>query len=137
MLILEFLHPLVHGPASKDNILEKFLWRVLESTEMVALLRVCSLWQTLVTEPLRWLSGKSSTLDDWSMVNSNELLDIIYDLMVKVATDGNALLDPPLDPFSAIADKPRLSSNAIVTPIADRICEIVVRRRNCIQLAKF
>ena len=103
LIILEFLHPLVHGPAAKDNILEKFLWRVLESTEMVGLLRVCTLWQTLLTEPLRWLSGKSTTLDDWSMVNSNKLLDETYDLMVAVAANGSALLDPSLDPFASIA----------------------------------
>ena len=102
-IILEFVHPLVHGPASNDNLLEKFLWRVLESTEMVGLLRVCTLWQTLVTEPLRWLSGKSSALDDWSMVNSNKLLDNTYDLMVAVAADGRVLLDLTLDPFAAVA----------------------------------
>ena len=56
-IILELLHPLVNGPASKDNLLEKFLWRVLSCTEMVGLLRVCTLMQTLVTEPLRWLTG--------------------------------------------------------------------------------
>ena len=39
LIILSFIHPLVHGPDSKDNILEKFLWRTLESTEMVGLLR--------------------------------------------------------------------------------------------------
>jgi len=103
LIILEFIHSLVHGPASKDNILEKFLWRVLESTEMVGLLRVCTLWQTLLTEPLRWLSGKSSMLEDWSMVNSNELLDKTYDVMVAVAADGSVLLDPALDPFASVA----------------------------------
>ena len=102
-IILEFIHPLVHGPASNDNLLEKFLWRVLESTEMVGLLRVCTLWQALLTEPLRWLSGKSSTLEDWSMVNSNKLLDITYDLMVAVAVDRSVLLDSTLDPFTAVA----------------------------------
>ena len=106
VLILEFLHPLVHGPAAKDNMLEKFLWRVLSCTEMVALTRVCTLWQTLLTEPLRWLTGKASkTLDNWSMVDSNELLDKTYDLMVAVAADGSALLDPTLDPFAGLAEK--------------------------------
>ena len=105
MIILSFLHPLVNGPTSKDNILEKFLWRVLSCTEMVALLRVNTLWQTILTEPLRWLTGKSSALDDWSMVNSNDLLDKTYDLMMKVAVDGSALLDPTIDPFAEIASK--------------------------------
>jgi hypothetical protein len=104
VLALEFLHPLVNGPSSKDNLLEKFLWRVLSCTEMVGLLRACTLWQTIVTEPLRWLSGKSGILDDWSMINSNELLDKTYDLMVAVAADGNVLLDPTLDPFASLAD---------------------------------
>ena len=105
VLILEFLHPLVHGPAAKDNMLEKFLWRVLSCTEMVALTRVCTLWQTLLTEPLRWLTGKASkALDGWSMVDSNQLLDTTYDVMVAVAADGSALLDPTLDPFSDIAE---------------------------------
>ena len=106
MIILDLLHPLVNGPASKDNILEKSLWRELSCTEMISLMRVCTLWQTIVTEPLRWLSGKASKcLDDWSMVNSNALLDTTYDLMVKVAADGRALLDPTLDPFSGVKQK--------------------------------
>lgn len=112
LIILEFLHPLVHGPASKDNLLEKFLWRVLESTEMVGLLRVCTLWQRLVTEPLRWLSGKATTLDNWSMVNSNKLLDETYDLMIAVAADGSALLDSTLDPFASIVQtQPKFSAH--------------------------
>ena len=104
LLILEFLHPLVHGPAAKDNLLEKFLWRVLSCNEMIALLRVNTLWQMLVTEPLRWLTGKASkALSDWSMVNSNKLLDKTYDLMATVAADGSKLFDPQLDPFAEVA----------------------------------
>jgi hypothetical protein len=105
-IILELLHPLVNGPASKDNLLEKFLWRVLSCTEMVGLLRVCTLFQTLLTEPLRWLTGKGSkVLNDWSMNNSNELLDETYELMVAIAADGGKLLDPTLDPFASVAAK--------------------------------
>ena len=107
---LSFLHPLVNGPASKDNMLEKFLWRVLSCTEMVALLRVNTLWQTIVTEPLRYLTGKSGALADWSMVNSNELLDKVYDLMVDVATDGSTLLSTSLDPFADL-DQPKFDEH--------------------------
>ena len=108
MIILDLLHPLVNGPASKDNILEKSIWRELACTDMVGLLRVCTLWQTIVTEPLRWLSGKASKcLEEWSMVNSNALLDTTYDLMVAVASDGRKLLDPTLDPFAEIAKTQR------------------------------
>jgi len=109
-IILEFLHGLVDIPGA-DNILEKFLWRTLSCNEMTALLRVCTLFQLIATEPLRWLTGKSSTLEDWSMVSSNRLLDIIYDLMVKVAEDGHVLLDPELDPFAPIAaEQPKFAA---------------------------
>ena len=56
---------------------------------MVALLRVNTLWQKIVTEPLRYLTGKSDALADWSMVNSNALLDKVYDLMAEVNADGS------------------------------------------------
>ena len=66
-----------------------------------------------VGEPLRWLSGKSSTLEDWSLVNSNKLLGITYDLMVAVAVDGSVLLDSTLDPFTAVAaSQPKFSGTS-------------------------
>ena len=122
MIILDLLHPLVNGPASKDNVLEKSLWRALSCTEMIGLMRVCTLWQTIVTEPLRWLSGKASKcLDDWSMVNSNELLDTTYDLMVKVAADGRTLLDPTLDPFAGVAAKQKTFADHRRTQLLQRV----------------
>jgi hypothetical protein len=104
-IILEFLHSLVSVPGS-DNQLEKFLWRVLKSNEMVALLRVCTLFKYLLTEPMRWLAGSGSKkLKDWSVVSSSEVLDFAETALVAIAADGHSLLDPSLDPFAAIAAK--------------------------------
>ena len=37
------------------------------------------------------------------MVESNEVLDMLYDCMVAIAADGSELLSPLLDPFLAVA----------------------------------
>ena len=104
IIILEFLHTLVNVPGA-NNKLEKFLWQVLRCNEMTAVLRVCTLWQTLITNPMRWLTGSSTELHDWGLDNSNEVLDLVYDSMVKVAADGHTLLDPSFDPLESIAAK--------------------------------
>ena len=104
-IILDFLHGLVAVPGS-DNTLEKFLWTVLRSNEITALLRVCTLWREIISAPMRWLTGKaSSALADWSNVSSNDVLDLTYDAMVSIAADGHSLLDPLLDPYAPIAAK--------------------------------
>ena len=104
VIVLEFLHSLVNVPGA-NNRLEKFLWRVLRCNEMTAVLRVCTLWQALVSGPMRWLTGCSTALHDWGLDNSNEVLDLVYDAMVKVAADGHTLLDPSFDPLESIAAK--------------------------------
>ena len=104
IIVTEFLHPLVNVPGA-NNKLEKFLWRVLRCNEMTAVLRVCTLWQMLVSGPMRWLTGCSTELHDWGLDNSNEVLDLVYDAMVKVAADGHTLLDPAFDPLESIATK--------------------------------
>jgi hypothetical protein len=104
-IILEFLHGLVSVPGS-DNLLEKFLWRVLKCNEMVALLRVCTLFKYILAEPMRWLAGSGSKkLKDWSIVSSSEVLDFTEAALVAIAADGHSLLDPSLDPFATIAAK--------------------------------
>ena len=59
----------------------------------------------LVSGPMRWLTGCSTALHDWGLDNSNEVLDLVYDAMVKVAADGHTLLDPSFDPLESIAAK--------------------------------
>ena len=95
-----------HALPGSDNVLEKFLWTVLRSNEMTALLRVCTLWREIISAPMRWLTGKaSSTLTNWSVISSNDVLDLAYDSIASVAADGHSLLDPSLDPFAPIAAK--------------------------------
>ena len=105
MIILEFLVGLVNVPGH-SNILETCIWRSLRCNEIVAQLRANTLWQIIITDPMRWLAGKSSkALSSWSIVSSNDVLDMAYKAFEAIAADGHALLDPLLDPFAAIADK--------------------------------
>ena len=104
-IILEFLNQLLVPGA--DNKLETFLWRALSCNEMVAhLVRVCTLFKIVISEPMRWLSGKASkSLTDWSMVSSSEVLELVEAAFKAIAADGHSLLDPGLDPFAAVAAK--------------------------------
>ena len=71
----------------------------------MALTRVLTLFDLLLSMPLRWLCGKGSELNDWSVYKAAGALDLVEELLVKVAADGAALLDPELDVFKPIADE--------------------------------
>eukprot|EP00966_Prymnesium_polylepis_P184914 4285642-Prymnesium_polylepis.1 len=105
-LITEFLHELVFVPGH-SNILEDFLWHSLSCAEMVALTRVLTLFDLLLSMPLRWLCGMGSKLTDWSVYKAAGTLDLVEGLLVKVAADGAVLFDPTLDVFKPIADEPQ------------------------------
>ena len=104
LIALDFLHGLVNVPRA-DNTLEKFLWRVLRCNEMTALLRVCTLFKLVLTDAMRWLTGKANKLDDWSIVSASRVLELAEDAFVAIAADGSKLLDPSLDPFAEITAK--------------------------------
>ena len=76
LIMSKFLHKLVFVP-NHSNILEDYLWHTLGSTEIVALLRVHTLYDLLVSRPLRWLSGKSAELRDWSIYSMAGVLDLV------------------------------------------------------------
>ena len=107
---LEFLNSLVNVPRA-NNILEKFLWRTLKSVEMTALLRVNTLFKLVITDAMRWLTGKAKKLNDWSIVSASRVLELAEEAFVAIAADGRKLLDPNLDPFAEITrSQPRFAA---------------------------
>lgn len=104
LVVLEFLQGLVNIP-NADNKLEKFLSSVLRCNEITALLRTCTVFKFVLSEPMRWLAGKGSTLPGWSIVCANEVLDLAYQALIDIAADGSILFDPEFLPFDAIANK--------------------------------
>lgn len=104
LLACTFLREQVFTPGH-SNILEDFLWTTLSCVEMVALTRVLTLWDLILSMPLRWLCGCSSKLSNWSVYDFGPVLDSVVTLLETVASDGTALLDPQLSPFAEVAQK--------------------------------
>ena len=48
------------------GVLEKNLWTLLRSEEMVSLLRVCSILHISICLPMRWLAGKCGELREYN-----------------------------------------------------------------------
>ena len=88
-----------------SNVLESFLWATLSSVEMGALLRVNTLWDLLLSQPMRWLCGSADKLSDWSIFSMGAVLDEITEGLAEIAADGEKLLDPELDLFAGVAAK--------------------------------
>ena len=105
-LISEFLHTLVFVPGH-SNILEDFIWHSLACVEMVALARALTLFDLLLSMPLRWLCGKGSEMNNWSVYKAAGSLDLVEELLVKAAANGAVLFDPELDVFAPIAEEPQ------------------------------
>lgn len=123
VLATTFLRELVFTPGH-SNILEDFLWSTLSCVEMVALTRVLTLWDLVLSMPWRWLCGCSSKLTDWSIYDHGPVLDAVEALLESVANDGSVLLDEGLDPFASIAAtqplfrqwREHLQSDEVVAP---------------------
>ena len=88
-----------------SNVLEDFLYVSFTSMQFIAMTRANALVDLLISRPLRWLSGNSYKLDNWSPLDMNVAADLAYEALVKVEADGSHLLDPNLDIFGPIADK--------------------------------
>lgn len=101
---VEFLHNRVFEK-KHSNILEDFLYVTFRSLQYVAMVRANAIIDVLISRPLRWLSGKSSQLQNWSPFLMGEALDLVEQLFLRAQHDGSLFLDPNLDLFKPIADK--------------------------------
>lgn len=100
---VEFLSSRVYQKGH-SNILEDFLFVTFRSMQFVAMVRANAIIDLLVSRPLRWLSGKSSQLQDWSPLSMGQALDAVEELFNRAQHDGSLLLDPNLDIFKPIAE---------------------------------
>ena len=103
--IIEFLHSIVYG-ADHSNVLEDFLYTTYRAEEYIAMTRTNALFDLLVSRPLRWLSGNSYKLKNWSPLDMSRVLKRVEELYEKAAVDGKVLLDPAQnDVFKEFADE--------------------------------
>ena len=80
---------------ASDNLLQRSLFIVLGSMEMIAQLRVASILHLAVVLPMRWLAGNSHKLSDygWGERSMGKALTLLHDAFVDVQGDGALLLD--------------------------------------------
>ena len=78
-----------------NGILEKKLYLLLRSVEIVGLLHVLSILHISVCMPMKWLAGNCCELKDYNfgMADMPEALDLMYVAFGKVTDDGDLLLD--------------------------------------------
>lgn len=100
---VEYLHGLVFA-AKHSNILEDFLYVTFSAVQYIAMVRANALIDILISRPMRWLSGKSAVLHNWSPYSMGAVLDIVEQFFEKAQHDGSLFLDPDLDLFESIAD---------------------------------
>lgn len=67
------------------------------------MLRAFTLFDLLLSQPLRWLCGASAQLTGWSIFSAGGTFELAEKAFIAIAADGRALLDPNLDIFEPIA----------------------------------
>lgn len=119
---VEYLHARVYAPGH-SNILEDFLYVTFRSTQYGAMTRANAIVDLLVSRPMRWLSGKSACLQQWSPISMSRVLDIVEQSFVKAQHDGSLFFDPDLDLFQDIAnEQPLFAEWRTYTFTKDFVC---------------
>ena len=91
------------------EILEKNLYTILASVEMVSLLRVLTIFHIFLCLPLRWLAENYVNLEEYEfgVADMPLALDLMDDAMAEMMANGDLLLDDAfmMEIFKPIADR--------------------------------
>ena len=89
---VDFLH---EDLCTTENILLTNLFVILESVEMIAQLRVGSIFFLAIVVPTRWLAAKTHTLShrNWGERSMGKVVDILYRTMLEIVQDGSKAMD--------------------------------------------
>jgi len=92
---IQFLFQALSSKTKDHSILQKNLYIVLRSLEMIASFRVLSIIHIAIVLPHRWLAGNAHTLsaDNFGITDMAEVAQLIHDALEKVASDGKLILD--------------------------------------------
>jgi hypothetical protein len=77
------------------NILQCNLFIILESSEMIAQLRLCSIFFLTLIVPMRWLASNTFKLGNhnWGEKSMGRVIDLVYDAFVAIQADESLILD--------------------------------------------
>ena len=80
---------------SSENLLQRSLFIVLGSMEVIAQMRVASILHLDVLWPLQWLAGNTHKLAhcQWGERLMWKAIDLLYKAFVKIEADGLLILD--------------------------------------------
>jgi hypothetical protein len=80
---------------TSDNLLQRSLFIVLGSMEMIAQLRVASILHLGEVLPMRWLAGNTHKLAEygWGERSMGRAITLLHDEFVEIQSDGSLLLD--------------------------------------------
>ena len=88
---LEFLDMMLrrHTKDSQANILQKNLFVVLSSSDMIELTRLLSILHLSIVVPFRWLAGKTHEFKEynWSPLSMGRVLDTLDEKLNKIKSD--------------------------------------------------
>ena len=78
-----------------NGILERNLYMLLRSVEMIAFLRVLSIMHISICMPLRWLAGHCGELSEYNfgVADMASVIDIMDAAFLQVLDDGEKMLD--------------------------------------------
>mmetsp|Transcript_16339 Transcript_16339/g.35368 ORF Transcript_16339/g.35368 Transcript_16339/m.35368 type:complete len:195 (-) Transcript_16339:349-933(-) len=92
---LEFLHWRMSCGLKSEAILQRKLYYMLRSVELVSLLRVLSILHIAVCLPSRWLSANTGDLQEYGFgyFDLGKMLDLFDDAFKEIMEDGSLFLD--------------------------------------------
>jgi hypothetical protein len=69
-----------------ENILQRNLFIILESSEMIAQLRLCSIFFLTIIVPMHWLASNTFKLAsrNWGEISMGRVIDLVYDAFVAI-----------------------------------------------------
>ena len=91
---VEFLDEQLRVPG-KGNILQENLFVILSSAEMVALSRLCSIIYLSICLPVRWLAGKTHTLQEygWGARSMGRVVDILEEKLEGLMNNPDLIVN--------------------------------------------
>ena len=77
---------LLFSKGVSENILQRNLFIILESSEMIAQLRLCSIFFLTIIVPMRWLASNTFKLShrQWGEKSMGRVIDLVYDAFVAI-----------------------------------------------------
>jgi hypothetical protein len=92
---IQFLFKELASKSKDHSILQKKLYIVLRSSEMIASFRLLSIIHVAIVLPHRWLTGNAHLLaaDNFGITDMAEVAQLIHNALDEIASDGQLVLD--------------------------------------------